>query len=47
MPIDKEQYIAHLFKKFESYAPISENSKSLIASIVIFQELKKYLFMNR
>ncbi|MDO6743230.1 Crp/Fnr family transcriptional regulator [Tenacibaculum soleae] len=41
MPIDKEQYIAHLFKKFESYAPISGNSKSLIASIVIFQELKK------
>lgn len=41
MPIDKEQYIADLFKKFESYAPISENSKSLIASIVIFQELKK------
>ena len=41
MPIDKEQYIAHLFKKFESYAPISENSKSLIASIVTFQELKK------
>ncbi|MDO6811617.1 Crp/Fnr family transcriptional regulator [Tenacibaculum soleae] len=41
MPIDKEKYIADLFKKFESYAPISENSKSLIASIVTFQELKK------
>ncbi|CAM1371035.1 Cyclic nucleotide-binding protein [Tenacibaculum soleae] len=41
MPIDKKQYISHLFKKFESYAPISENSKSLIASIVTFQELKK------
>ncbi|MCT4700079.1 Crp/Fnr family transcriptional regulator [Tenacibaculum haliotis] len=41
MPIDKKQYTAHLFKKFESYAPISENSKSFIASIVTFQELKK------
>ncbi|NJB72226.1 CRP-like cAMP-binding protein [Saonia flava] len=41
MKIDKEKYITNLRLKFESYAPITKESWSLIKSIVTFQTLKK------
>ncbi|WP_282117336.1 Crp/Fnr family transcriptional regulator [Cellulophaga baltica] len=37
----KEKYISELKLKFESYAPISDESWSLIESILTFQKLEK------
>jgi CRP-like cAMP-binding protein len=39
--LTKEEYILELKLKFESYAPISNESWSLIKSIIIFQKLEK------
>ncbi len=41
MAINKEKYIDDLKLKFESYAPISEESWALIVSIVTFQALER------
>lgn len=41
MVLEKEQYIAELQAKFESYATITRESWSLIASIVVFKALEK------
>ena len=41
MVIDKERYINDLKLKFESYSSISEESWSLIQSIITFQTLEK------
>lgn len=41
MTIDKEKYISAFRSKFESYAPVSGKSWSLIKSIIQFQTLEK------
>lgn len=41
MTLNKENYLQNLKSKFESYAPISENSWQLMESIVEFQSVKK------
>jgi CRP-like cAMP-binding protein len=39
--LTKDKYILELKSKFESYAPISENSWALIEAIITFQKLKR------
>ncbi len=45
--MDKEKYKSKFRSKIESYAPISDESWALIASIATFQELEKDDFLLR